>query len=303
MTRVTKSGLSDWTAIVHIADTLEEDMRSAFLMALSEMANRVDLGKLANALQMGNLLEAVQLTVPALGDLSSPIVAVFQDAFSAIGARYRPELRFGFDLLNPRSVSWIEGHAAERVVAISNDTRAAVQGIVLRGFREGWDVPTMARRIKRTVGLFPRWANAVTNYHARLVEQGNRSADRLADEYRQRLVAKRATMIARTETIAASNMGQVELWLQAIDAGQLPTTARKVWVVTPDEKLCPRCRPLDGVTVSILEMFQPRQRAVFIDDGSGYPSIELRLEPKPSEPVLAPPLHPNCRCALRLAFD
>lgn len=301
--KVTKSGLSDWTAIVHVADTLEENMRQAFLMALSEMADRVDLGKLAQALQMGNTLEAVQLTVPALGDLSSPIVSVFQQAFDAIAARYRPELSFGFDLLNPRSVSWIEGHAAERVVAIGNDTRAAVSNIILRGFREGWDVPTMARRIKRVVGLFPRWANAVTNYHARLVADGNRQADQLAEKYRQRLVAKRALMIARTETIAASNMGQVELWLQAIDAGQLPTTARKVWVVTPDEKLCPRCRPLDGVTVGMLEMFQPRSRAVFIDDGSGYPAIELRTDSKPGEPVLAPPLHPNCRCALRLAFD
>lgn len=82
----------------------------------------------------------------------------------------------------------------------------------------------------------------------------------------------RADKIARTETMRAVNAGQSEAWEAALDEGYLDEGAMKVWIVTPDDRLCPECEAMDGETVPVDEEF----------DGGD------------------PPRHPNCRCVLSL---
>lgn len=87
----------------------------------------------------------------------------------------------------------------------------------------------------------------------------------------------RANVIARTESMRAANGGQREAWLQAVDSGLLSGRARRTWIATPDEGVCPLCEALDGQTADL--------DGEYPDDGGD-----------------GPPLHPNCRCTEGVAF-
>jgi hypothetical protein len=54
---------------------------------------------------------------------------------------------------------------------------------------------------------------------------------------------ERAELIARTETMRASNEGQQEAWDQAVEEGLLTGNEQQEWIVTPDDRLCPSASP------------------------------------------------------------
>jgi SPP1 gp7 family putative phage head morphogenesis protein len=104
--------------------------------------------------------------------------------------------------------------------------------------------------------------------------------DELADEIADLIGdPARAETIARTEVQRASNQGQIEAWDQATDEGLLTGTETKEWIVTPDDRLCPICEPLDGQNVPM--------DGTFDADGAQ---------------VDGPPAHPNCRCTLGISL-
>jgi SPP1 gp7 family putative phage head morphogenesis protein len=151
---------------------------------------------------------------------------------------------FKFDVTNPRAVEWIKQHTADLVADVSETTREAIRNLVEDAFTEQYDVDELADQIEDLVGD-----------------------------------AGRADTIARTETIRASNQGQQEAWDQAVDAGLLTGSEQQEWIVTPDDRLCPVCEPLDGVTVGLDESFSV--------DG---------------DEIDGPPAHPNCRCTVGLVI-
>lgn len=85
----------------------------------------------------------------------------------------------------------------------------------------------------------------------------------------------RALLISRTETMRASNQGQLLSWGQAVEEGLLTGREQKTWIVTDDERLCPECEELDGETVPLDEDFSNGEDA--------------------------PPAHVLCRCNLGLS--
>lgn len=152
------------------------------------------------------------------------------------------DIDWEFDRTNPEAIQWAKDHAAELVQGLSKVDREAVRDLVEDAFEEQFDVDELSDRI----------------------------ADIIGDE-------ARAETIARTETMKASNMGQQLAWDDATEHGLLTGFERKQWITTPDDRLCPVCEPMDGVTVGMDEMF----------DVEG-----AHLE--------GPPAHPNCRCAIGL---
>lgn len=116
-------------------------------------------------------------------------------------------------------------------------------------------------------------------YRARLeAPRSPERVDQLVEAYAERTLKRRAETISRTETIAATTQGQLEYWRQLIGGGVVDgAKARKEWIVTPDDRLCPLCEPMAGVRVGVDESFETNAGTV---DG--------------------PPLHPNCRCAVSL---
>lgn len=207
-----------------------------------------------------------------------------------LAAAVRPRIRTGvvasaqtiggplglrFDLTNPAAVRVIDDQIATLVRDITAESQRAIRTTLARGFQDGRTVPQMARDIRNHVGLTTRDANAVANF--RRAQTGNQMqiaerTERLAD----RLLSRRATNIARTETIRATTLGQQVAWHEARQTGLLSYQAMQTWIITDDNSTCPICLDMDGETISLGGTF--------------------------SSGVSGPPAHPSCRCALGLVF-
>jgi len=117
-----------------------------------------------------------------------------------------------------------------------------------------------------------------TKAHIPIGGMTGKEANILTQRYGERLSRYRARMIARTETIAASNEGQRQLWLQAERDGLLQGNEAREWIFTPDKRSCPICSQMSGVLVPINKPF-------VLPTGVA---------------VMGPPAHPQCRCSVGL---
>ncbi len=221
-----------------------------------------------------------------------------------------------FTLLNPSSVSFLQGYSLELITGLTAIMRESIRDVMTRAFREGIPVAAQARLIRQYIGLTPAQVRAVDNFR-RLLESGDPGALRetlgrslrdarydrtienaitngtrltrqqinaMVDRYVSRQLKYRAEMIARTETIRAANAGQIEAWRQAQQQGYLAATVRQQWIYTKDERtcdICPKIPEMNPGGVAIGGMFQS-------------PVGLVKMPPDP---------HPQCRCALGLVFQ
>jgi SPP1 gp7 family putative phage head morphogenesis protein len=200
---------------------------------------------------------------------------------------------FRFDRTNPSAVLWVERHAAELVTEVTDQTRRAIRKIITKAFVEGIPPREAAVLLRKVVGLHSRDEEALSNLKQRILENPggkvyagkrairvpekgmtNKALRDTLSKYADRLHNRRALLIARTETIRGSNEGQAQLWNQAVDAGKLSRTAKRVWITTPDERLCPICEGLEGKIAPLNGSFDGR--------------------------FSGPPAHPACRCTTGL---
>lgn len=106
--------------------------------------------------------------------------------------------------------------------------------------------------------------------------------DKMVAAYQRKYLKHRAETIARTESIRANNIGVLDAWRQAIASGKIPEAqVRKSWLVARDERLCKVCQPIPGLNPKM-----------------GLPLGQAFQTPK--GPIVAPPIHPSCRCALNV---
>ncbi len=210
---------------------------------------------------------------------------------------------FEFDGTNPEATRWAAEESAEKVTGIDIKSREAVtsqlRGVIAGAFADGVTLRRLARQIRRIVGLTAGQQRAVTNLVSRLqtanggtlvmagrvrirVPPAGASAElveRAASRYARVLLNKRAMNIARTETIRAANEGQRQLWLQSRGKGLLPREVKRIWLITPDDRLCPVCRGMAGQVRGLTEPFDTGRFGL----------------------VMNPPAHPSGRCATALA--
>ncbi len=240
--------------------------------------------------------------------------AVKNDSFQSKAPQELPEdkplrvsqdIEFGlvFDANSPEALLWAQQRSANLVVGLNQNTRAGVRSVVVQAFDELIPPAEAARLIKPLVGLTEPSANAVANLRKRMLNPENwgktikagKTKIRIPEagpskaliqsrtsKYADRLLRKRAISIARTEVIAASNEGQRQVWRTAQTEGLLSDRALRVWIITPDERLCPICEPLEGVTAPVNEPF---------------------VSPDTGEEFGAPPAHIMCRCAMGISEE
>jgi SPP1 gp7 family putative phage head morphogenesis protein len=201
-----------------------------------------------------------------------------------------------FDLVNPRAVRWASERSSTLITRVSAGTRAAIRRIIAESFSRGIPTAEIARRIRPLIGLTPGSATAVQDFIAAMranpgrkmwagkmavrVPKGGADAEflrRRGEQYARRLLNLRATTIARTETIAAANEGQRQLWLQAVGRGWLRGDENREWIATPDDRTCPECEDLNGEVAPLDAPF--------------------------SSGEMSPPAHPSCRCATGLTRE
>ena len=205
-----------------------------------------------------------------------------------------------FLVTNPESVAWANEFGSRQIVQISNETRRAIRELISQAFVDGVPPAKAARAIRDQIGLTRFQERAVRNLSREMarrqrgvvrrfggqfgakVPQGGYSTVQIqaaTKRYGKRLLRSRALTIARTETLAAANEGQRQLWLQARKTGAIPAHLVKEWIITPDDDLCPVCRGMIGQQ---RELDKPFNTGRF-------------------GPVMSPPAHPRCRCAQGLA--
>ncbi len=280
----------EWRTIHGVADNRRAEMRRAFMRGIERFASDIVLIELERAFEAGDI-GAIEAAIPwedlpaQLEDMADEILRLVESGARA-SLKHLPnfvQANLRFDLLNPRSVNFIREYRFNLIREITAESREAIRRVVLRAFEEGMHPYKSARYIRDIVGLTERQALAVDNYRRSLLAQGvpEGRALEMVNRYANRVHRRRAETIARTETIRAASAGQTLLWQEGTEEGLIePARTWRVWIVTPDDRLCDICEPMDGQRVRMDEAFQS--------------SIG---------PIFDPPVHPNCRCAVSLDFD
>ena len=271
---------SDIRRLHALLDRLQPAMRREVERAFNKLKKRLNESALLDMLERGDLITLAQAMKGLERDLQSA-VKTMNVAFAAGRIQATKDLpvklRQNLTQTNEFAIRAAQTQAAKFVTGVSNETRLAIRGVIDRAFRDGLPPREAAKLIRPLVGLTKRQAQAVVTRRAADMGSGMAAArvQSRAVAYSEKLLKQRALMIARTEIISASTQGQLSLWREAQAQGLLPRGAEKMWITTPDDRLCPICEDMDGETVALGEMF----------------TIDGAL-------IAGPPAHPNCRCAV-----
>lgn len=344
----------DFQDLRRFGDELEPELKASFyrMIGASEsyadtFAGTPDLLKLINTGNSGALrLYAERLVsrglIPnSLDFMNVMFLIMFRSGVGTVVA----ETSLTLPLLDS-TIDAIRTHAMERgqqfggqwVTNISQDTARGMRDIMLDAMKRGVGPTQLGRELRSSIGLLPQHQIAWQNYNVLLEEKvglGD-TYERLSQMYHRRLLAWRANVIARTETMYAVHEGQRIAWNELRKVGVIQDSRTWItWVTVEDDRLCDRCAPMDGRRIRFGDKFVfrydergfPDGKPDFVDspydrrrairpgkpgDRSLKPRIPIKKIDIPAKDtddgvrrieVEHPPLHPNCRCTLVLQFD
>lgn len=303
-----------------IARRFEPAVARAFLESVARLERQIDQGDLESAVASGNI-DAILAAVAGGGDLENILEAaklarVIQQtavATGTAGAEVVADVTgvdFQFNALDVNAALYARQQAAQLIVAVSEDVREAVRIVTSVGQVAGLTVTEQARAIREVIGLPPNWANAPLNFAQELREGRFRSSRRLSaadkaqirsrisrgtvneefiarmqKKYADSLRNRRALTIAHSETMSSANFGQRLGWKQAVKAGVLPRTVKRVAIVTPDARLRPDHAAIPGMN----------PEGVGLEETYKTPWGPQVGPPWPADPV-------DCRCSEGLTF-
>lgn len=319
--------------IQEAADKMRPEFRKKFIAAVQRLRDSIDMDAVANALERSpgkamNLIQAGRLDQFLIdAGYQDAILRTMQAGASAsiLNLPKQLQVSLNFNLVNPRSVQFIQENQLFLIRGISRTTETSIRNVLLEAFTQGIPPASQARMIRDSIGLTTQQAKAVQNFRMQL-EQGTNSPvdatgrtrsfsnvgdrkltaaerkvatrhireghlsqakiDELVTKYQQRLLNHRANAIARTETIQAAEAGNHEVFMQSSEQGLIdPNTARRRWIVTPDDRLCPIC--ID------IEQRDKKKGGVKLNE-----PFSTSLGPR-----LHPPAHPFCRCTVILEIE
>lgn len=277
-----------------LAKNMGAAVRTDFVRGIHSFKSGIDPEKIYRAWMSGDW-QKVMTTIPWV-DLPGKLdpvaerlndIAVESGTFSidVLPAPVQSSLRY--DVENPRIADFFSKRTAEMVVGIQSDTEEVIRTATTRAFTEARSPKDIADDIKSSIGLTPRYANALSRYKQGLMEksQGGKGYNidqiqKLVNLQEDKYLDYRAISIARTESRLATNYGQLYVWQEASNQDLIDShTAKKVWIVDGDP--CEICLPMDGVAVGLAE-------AWLLNTGD--------LVDIPTES------HPNCECGMELDF-
>lgn len=196
------------------------------------------------------LLAAIEKVYGDQEQVEAALARAMNDGFTQgyDAAGLSPDLGF------PLSTAVAQNLAAQYSLAEAQMQQVVLTSVIRQGIPQGWKVRDVAETIHAIIGLNSRLAQAVIKYRDGLTSTHDAAtANRMARTYAVRLLKYRARMIAATQANIARNTGLEVVWKTAVSFGVLPRSTRRVWVVTDDERLCPRCMELDGIAVALDE--------------------------------------------------
>lgn len=287
----------DVPSLARMVGSLDIDGLQRFLSEITIVAARVRLADTLGAAYRGQATEEFRRLIiesarPGARVVRTPGVllpsGILIPASLAGGEvtqfQINPVRQVVLDYIDPAAVQYANTRGAALVRDIDSANRQAVRYVISDSMAKGRSPMDTARLLQDTVGLHTRWARAVDNFSSSTVSRLVRSgvsegraweqAEPLVKRYRDRLIRRRAEMIARTEIQLAQNMGRQTSWNAAYSSGLLAGESMKEWLVAPSGSRrgapCEVCTELAG------------QRVQW---NAAFPTGHIM-----------PPAHPHCRC-------
>ncbi len=130
------------------------------------------------------------------------------------GKEWASVLGMQFDVRNIEAELWFQDYVLTFAQPITTTTSDALHGVLAQAMEEGWAIPTIQTRIEQ---MFNQWI------------AGGATAEEF-EWLEARLPQQRTELIARTETMRASNTGSYNL----MDSWGV---AYKGWLSTPDSRV------------------------------------------------------------------
>ncbi len=259
--------------LIALADSMEPKLRRTLLRLIGDLQNNASVGQIEAALRRRSLLDLLKAlkVAAAIEDFKPSLLAVIRDLVeeAASIAPLPAGIEYRFDIINAESVNYLKTATLNTSLQIKQETEHAIREAMMRGFTEGMAPRELASEIRARVGLTDfQWRTVenferyITNLSDRfettddlsqtalnrlrraglrnggsLNRQGltNDRIDTLVSNYTKKLIGERATTIARTLVIDASNEGQNMLWRQASEKGLLDSRSWLVkWIITKD---------------------------------------------------------------------
>jgi hypothetical protein len=273
--------LSEWWEITHAAsDASHEDTKAVVGDAVKILDN-------VSGVELKAYIEADDISgATRLFDwrgFEDALTAGFTRVFTTIAARSGGdtalEIGKGIDFDEEAIEEFIARGA--RIVAkrITANTRKAVVVALRRLLRLGFSPFQVRTQLLSLLGIDAQAMNAAINAIAAAQEAGASitSIKETVDELGEEKLEQRLERIARFENLNVAQAAQEEAVTQHVEVHALKNVVR-VWVVTPDERLCPLCDRL-------------RAQRVLKD--------EFFVDPLSGAEFIGPPAHHQCRCGLR----
>lgn len=219
---------------------------------------------------------------------------------------------FRFSVLDTQTVNALTTHRAALVREVGMNTRIAITKNLESNIIAGVNPRAAARDFRASVGLTERQERAVRNFRDALRNKDVKALTRelrdkrfdrtvrrlLNDEkvsqtkinqmvsrYRERFIKYRTEVIARTESLRATSMGEYESLRQAEEQGRVVHQLGRYWIYTTDERTRAAHREIPAMNP---EVIGPKQ--IF-----KTPLGPLRY---PRDPEGTPANTIQCRCRL-----
>jgi hypothetical protein len=258
--------------LIDIGDKAKPRLHRALIASFEAMRDRVPYQEIVRALETGGLAAVIDL-LDGIEDDLGPVIQEIDDVIRESGiatasmmpAAAMVNLTHPFDFLNRRTLDFIEKYRYNLVQQIADETRAAIRQNLIVGEIAGQNPRVTARMLRDTIGLTDRQELAVRNYR-RALEELDRDAlqralrdrrfdgtvsrairnkqrltkhqiDTMVGRYRTRMINHRAEVIARTEALRATSVGNRAAMQQMITSGALDASqVRRQWVYTQDAR-------------------------------------------------------------------
>lgn len=160
------------------------------------------------------------------------------------------DIAMTFDEADPLAIEWLATNSKKAAWSITNTAYERLRKALMEAVAAGESIPKIRERVRE---LF------------------------------ENISKVQAEMIARTETLKATNRG---VWLGMKQSG---VVEGKQWLAAMDERTCPSCEEMDGATMPLDDPF--------FEQGSVHTigGVEMNFD---YEEIMTPPIHPDCRCTL-----
>jgi uncharacterized protein with gpF-like domain len=240
-----------------ILNTSANDLETAAVGdAVQNALNTGNVEQVVEAFPWDATAETLNQTAEVFGEVTRDSIG---DGFPTVGFEGR------FDFTDPRTTLYAQQQSATLVTNMTTQMQEVVRTVVTRAFTEGVTVWDTARELRSVINLTARQEVTLGKFieinRARLMDEGltgrrlEKKLNELVEKQYKRMIAQRSKVIARNEIVKAEATGRFLGFEQAVETGWAHPQSMKRWSTSTDERTCPICAPMNGMSVQWNQSF------------------------------------------------